>query len=194
MKKDFKMMTISEALHTLKSLNKKLSDKKLVENLEQVYSEWPDNILQVRDIEDNSWDDPDATPGQFKKFLGAYAKDPVIAKYSTKSVYDTIKSSDKILEMTSEDFGDGHGDPKGYIFARDGKVAYMILSSNDALFYPSISFSEFKHIVQGWDLAWFEVGFGQYKDTGYGHTLEDAIESCEIEDEIYYCNKDQFIY
>lgn len=144
------------------------------------------------------WDEDgygEIAPGNEEEFFNRYAKDPVVVKYSSKKIYDEILSSDKILEMIGEDFGDGEGEPTAFIFSWKGKVAYMSLNSNDASFTPSISFSDFKKIVSGWDLPWCEIGFGNFSDNNYGYvTIKDAIKDCEVNNQVYFWSKESSLY
>ena len=144
------------------------------------------------------WDEDgygEIAPGNEEEFFNRYAKDPVVVKYSSKKIYDEILSSDKILEMIGEDFGDGEGEPTAFIFSWKGKVAYMNLNSNDASFTPSISFSDFKKIVSGWDLPWCEIGFGNFSDNNYGYvTIKDAIKDCEVNNQVYFWSKESSLY
>lgn len=130
--------------------------------------------------------------------LANYAANPTIRKYAQKNIFDKIATSDAILEMTSDDFGDGHGDPKGYIFAKDGNVSYIVLSSNAYDYTPNISFNDFKNIIEGKDLFWNEIGFGDFSDADHYifdpiNSVEDIIKECDEHSEVYLWNLENLV-
>lgn len=121
--------------------------------------------------------------------LANYAASPTVRKYAQKATFDKIATSDAILEMTAADFGDGHGDPKGYIFAKDGKVGYIELSPNAYSYVPSISYQDFKDIIEGKALLWYEIGFGDF--SGADHYIGEPVTS--VEEVIKECDEESYV-
>jgi len=142
-------------------------------------------------IDDLYFSDSEISDAEINAKFKEYAQSPIIKKYSNRSVYNQIKNSKGlVLEMTANDFGDGHGDPKGYIFNKDGKVAYINLNPNDYIYCSNISYDTFKKIVEGQDLAWYEMGFGDFSGAehyvgDFSNDVDNIISDCDLYDQAH---------